>query len=120
RVREIFQMAREEVRKSGYDGLLPAGVVVTGGGARLLGTIDAAQGVFDSSVRLGLPAGFGGLSDRVSGPSLATAVGTVRWGSHLGAAGTSNGNGRHNGNGRGDSNLTSAYAKSVRWLRDFF
>ena len=120
RVREIFQMAREEVRKSGYDGLLPAGVVVTGGGARLLGTIDAAQGVFDSSVRLGLPAGFGGLSDRVSGPSFATAVGLVRWGSHLGAAGTSNGNGRHNGNGRGDSNLTSAYAKSVRWLRDFF
>jgi cell division protein FtsA len=122
RVREIFQMAREEVRKSGYDGLLPAGVVVTGGGARLLGTIDAASGVFDSSVRLGLPTGFGGLSDRVSGPSFATAVGLVRWGSNLGGGGgaTSNGNGRHNGNGHGNGNLTSAYAKTVRWLRDFF
>ena len=120
RVREIFQMAREEVRKSGYDGLLPAGVVVTGGGARLLGTIDAAQGVFDSSVRLGLPTGFGGLSDRVSGPSFATAVGLVRWGSNLGAGGPSNGNGRHSGNGHGNGNLTRAYAKTVRWLRDFF
>jgi len=119
RVREIFQMAREEVRKSGYDGMLPAGVVVTGGGARLLGTIDAAQAVFDSSVRLGLPAGFGGLSDRVSGPSFATSVGLVRWGCQLGG-GSSNGDGRHNGNGHGNGNLTSAYAKTVRWLRDFF
>ncbi|TMD51358.1 MAG: cell division protein FtsA [Chloroflexi bacterium] len=116
RVREIFQMAREEVSKSGYDGLLPAGVVVTGGGARLLGTIDAAQGVFDSSVRLGLPSGFGGLADRVSGPSFATAVGLVRWGAKLQPLG----NGKHHGNGHGNGNLTSAYSKSVRWLRDFF
>jgi cell division protein FtsA len=116
RVREIFQMAREEVKKSGYDGLLPAGVVVTGGGARLLGTIDAAQAVFDSSVRLGLPTGFGGLSDRVSGPSFATAVGLVRWGARLQPMS----NGRHNGNGHGNGSLTSAYAKTVRWLRDFF
>ncbi|GAC1655129.1 MAG: cell division protein FtsA [Candidatus Dormibacteraceae bacterium] len=113
RMREIFQMAQEEVRKSGYEGLLPAGVVVTGGGARLLGTVDAAQSVFDSSVRLGLPAGVGGLADRVSGPSFATAVGLVRWGSKLEPQ---NGNGKHNGNG----NFTGAYAKTVRWLRDFF
>ena len=46
RMVEIFHMAREEVRKSGFEGLLPAGVVVTGGGSRLMGTIDAAQGVF--------------------------------------------------------------------------
>jgi cell division protein FtsA len=93
--------------------------VVTGGGARLLGTIDAAQGVFESSVRLGLPTGFGGLSDRVSGPSFATAVGLVRWGARLQPL---NGNGRHNGNGHGNGNgnLTSAYSKTVRWLRDFF
>ena len=116
RVREIFQMAREEVSKSGYDGLLPAGVVVTGGGARLLGTIDAAQGVFDSSVRLGLPSGFGGLADRVSGPSFATAVGLVRWGAKLQPLG----NGKHHGNGHGNGHLTSAYSKTVRWLRDFF
>ena len=109
-------MAREEVKKSGYDGMLPAGVVVTGGGARLLGTIDAAQGVFDSSVRLGLPSGFGGLSDRVSGPSFASGVGLVRWGAKLQPLI----NGKHHGNGHGNGSLTSAYAKSVRWLRDFF
>src|SRR5205823_5960174 len=86
RMREIFQLAREEVRRSGYDGLLPAGVVVTGGGARLMGTTDAAQAVFDSSVRLGLPCGIAGLADRVAGPSHATAVGLVKWGARLAPA----------------------------------
>src|SRR5437764_811250 len=82
--------------------------------ARLLRTVGAAQGLFAASVRLGLPTGFGGLSDRLSGPSFATAVGLVRWGSIL-AGGPSNGNGRHNSNGHGNGNLTSAYAKTVRW-----
>jgi len=117
RMREIFQMAKEEVvRRSGYEGLLPAGVVVTGGAARLLGTTDAAQSVFDSSVRLGVPGGIGGLSDRVAGPSHAVAVGLARWAvkaqsrppvrqfAGVGA-----------GPGFGD-----AYQKTVRWLRDFF
>src|SRR3989442_2784827 len=68
RMREIFQMAREEVRKSGFDGLLPAGVVVTGGGARLMGTTDAAQAVFEAGVRPGQPLGLAGLADRAPGP----------------------------------------------------
>jgi cell division protein FtsA len=110
RMREIFQLARQEVRKSGYDRLLPAGVVITGGGARLMGTTDAAQAVFDSSIRLGLPAGIGGLADRVSGPSSAVAVGLVKWGARL-APGP---------NGRHQAPFGSAYQRTVRWLRDFF
>src|SRR5207253_2216838 len=55
RMVEIFQMAREEVRKTGFDQLLPAGVVVAGGGSRLMGTMDAAQSVFNTSARLGHP-----------------------------------------------------------------
>lgn len=117
RMREIFQMACDEVKKSGYEGLLPAGIVVTGGAARLMGTTDAAQAVFDSSVRLGLPGQVGGLVDRVSGPSFATAVGLVKWGAHLGAAQV---NGEKNGNGHHSPALGSAYQRTVRWLRDFF
>jgi cell division protein FtsA len=116
RMREIFELARDEVKKSGRDRLLPAGVVITGGGARLLGTVDAAQSVFDSAVRLGLPAGFGGLSDRVGGPSFAASTGLVRWGSKLQLNSNGNGNGHHQNGGA----LTSAYSKTVRWLRDFF
>jgi cell division protein FtsA len=115
RMREIFELAREEVRRSGYEGLLPAGVVVTGGGARLMGTTDAAQAVFDSAVRLGLPIGIGGLADRVAGPSHATAVGLVKWGARIAPQPT---------NGRAHNNhsptLGGAYQKTVRWLRDFF
>ncbi|HEX6488216.1 MAG TPA: cell division protein FtsA [Candidatus Dormibacteraeota bacterium] len=117
RMREIFQMAKEEVvRRSGYEGLLPAGVVVTGGAARLMGTTDAAQSVFDSSVRLGIPSSVGGLSDRVAGPSHAVAVGLARWAvkaqtrppvRQLAAVGAGPG-------------LGEAYQKTVRWLRDFF
>jgi cell division protein FtsA len=121
RMREIFQLSREEVRKSGYDGLLPAGVVVTGGAARLMGTTDAAQSVFDSAVRLGLPAGVGGLVDRAGGPSYATAVGLVKWAArlqHPAAQPQAVGAG-----GRGERQpapLGTAYQRTVRWLRDFF
>jgi len=115
RMREIFLLAREEVRRSGYDGLLPAGVVVSGGGARLMGTTDAAQAVFDSAVRLGLPIGIGGLADRVAGPSHATAVGLVKWGARMVP---------QPANGRSHNNhspaFAGAYQRTVRWLRDFF
>jgi cell division protein FtsA len=113
RMREIFQLAREEVRRTGYDGLLPAGVVVTGGGARLMGTTDAAQSVFDSAVRLGLPTGVGGLADRVAGPSYAAVVGLVKWGARVQPA--ANGKVQHQ-----PAKLEGAYQKTVRWLRDFF
>jgi cell division protein FtsA len=114
RMEEIFRMAREEVRKTGFDGLLPAGIVVSGGGARLMGTTDAAQGVFDTSVRLGQPAGLSGLSDRCQGPQYAVAVGLVKWGvrTHLQHAA--------HANGRQALTLTTTYQKTVRWLRDFF
>jgi cell division protein FtsA len=113
RVREIFALAREEVKRSGYDGLLPAGVVVTGGGARLMGTTDAAQAVFDSAVRLGLPCGVGGLADRAAGPSYAVAVGLVKWGARM----QPHSNGKPH---REPVALGGAYSKTVRWLRDFF
>jgi len=113
RLREIFQLARSEVRKSGFDGLLPAGVVVSGGGARLMGTTDAAQSVFDSAVRLGLPTGVGGLADRAGGPSHATAIGLVRWGMHAQPASSSRALAQNPAMG-------GAYQKTVRWLRDFF
>jgi cell division protein FtsA len=113
RMREIFQMAHHEVRKSGYEGLLPAGVVVTGGAARLMGSTDAAQAVFDSAVRLGLPTGVGGLADRAAGPSYSTGVGLVRWGARLQPA--TNGKHQHQ-----QAAIGSAYQKAMRWLRDFF
>ncbi|HEY1419140.1 MAG TPA: cell division protein FtsA [Candidatus Dormibacteraeota bacterium] len=111
RMVEIFQMAREEVRKSGFDQLLPAGVVVAGGGSRLMGTMDAAQAVFNTSARLGQPTGLAGLADKAQGPSFAVAAGLVKWGSRSRTP---------FGNARQPVTFGTTYQKTVRWLRDFF
>ncbi len=110
RMVEIFQMAREEVRKTGFDQLLPAGVVVSGGGARLMGTLDAAQAVFNTSARLGQPTGLAGLADKAQGPSFAVVGGLVKWGARQNSA----------YNTRQPATFGTTYQKTVRWLRDFF
>jgi cell division protein FtsA len=111
RMVEIFQMAREEVRKSGFDQLLPAGVVVAGGGSRLMGTMDSAQTVFNTSARLGQPLGLTGLADKAHGPSFAVAAGLVKWGARAHT---------DHGNTRQPVTFGNTYQKTVRWLRDFF
>ena len=111
RMVEIFQMAREEVRKSGFDQLLPAGVVVAGGGSRLMGTMDAAQAVFNTSARLGQPLGLVGLADKAHGPSFAVAAGLAKWGARSRAMYS---------NTRQPATFGNTYQKTVRWLRDFF
>jgi cell division protein FtsA len=111
RMTEIFLMAREEVRKAGFDQLLPAGVVVSGGGARLMGTMDSAQHVFDTSARLGQPTGLVGLADKAQGPAFAVAAGLVKWGSRAPVRGYGP---------RQPVTFGNTYQKTVRWLRDFF
>ncbi len=111
RMVEIFQMAREEVRKTGFDQLLPAGVVVSGGGSRLMGTMDAAQAVFNTSARLGQPVAMTGLADKAHGPSFAVASGLVKWGARAHVAYS---------NTRQPVTFGNTYQKTVRWLRDFF
>lgn len=86
RVEEIFRMLRAEVRRVGYDGLLPAGVVLTGGTALLPGIEELAQSVLGLPVRIGIPARLGGLADSIDSPAYATSVGLVRWGLKRGGA----------------------------------
>ncbi|MGH2480222.1 MAG: cell division protein FtsA, partial [Ktedonobacteraceae bacterium] len=80
RVEELFEMVHEEIKKSGYDGLLPAGVVVTGGTAELPGILDVAGQILDLPARMGTPLGLHGLADTISRPAYATAVGLLLWG----------------------------------------
>ena len=77
RSEELFSMVAEEIQRSGYDGALSSGVVLTGGGAQLEGLVDIAEQIFDLPVRIGAPFGCGGLVDLVSAPASATAVGIV-------------------------------------------
>jgi cell division protein FtsA len=80
RLDEIFQLILREIIKSGYEGSLASGVVMTGGSTLLPGTIEMAEQVFGMPVRLGVPTHVGGLIDVVSSPIYATGVGLVLYG----------------------------------------
>ena len=80
RVDEICQMILTEVKRSGYDNLLPAGVVLCGGTAELSGIKNFAREILQMPVRIGPPRDIEGFTDRVSLPGFATSVGLVRWG----------------------------------------
>ena len=78
RMEEIFQMVKQEIIKSGYSEMLPAGVVLTGGGSAMPGTAELAEQVLQMPVRVGTLVGFSGLVDAVSSPIYATSVGLTR------------------------------------------
>lgn len=77
RVREIFELVVNELRSTEYSSRTPAGVVLTGGGARLECVSEVAEQVFGTSARIGLPDRVSGSFDAVADPAYAAAVGTV-------------------------------------------
>jgi cell division protein FtsA len=80
RVEELFEKVQEEIQKSGYEGLLPAGIVLTGGTAELPGIADKARAMFKLAVRIGTPQGVHGVIDTINKPAFATGVGLLLWG----------------------------------------
>lgn len=80
RVVEMLEMVQTDVKRSGYDGLLPAGAVLCGGVAQLPGVPELAREVLGWPVRVGRPQGLVGLVDRIGGPAFAVAAGLMGWG----------------------------------------
>ncbi|MBN2516156.1 MAG: cell division protein FtsA [Deltaproteobacteria bacterium] len=80
RVEEILRLAHREIIKSGYEDLLAAGIVLTGGTAILEGITELSEQIFNMPVRRGFPIGIGGLTDVVNSPLYATGVGLVLYG----------------------------------------
>jgi cell division protein FtsA len=80
RMAEIFGLVLQEAKRSGYDGLLSAGLVMCGGAAQLPGLTALAQDVLDIPVRVGQPQNLRGLVDALHSPAYATSVGLLRWG----------------------------------------
>ena len=79
RVEEMFQIVLNEIRESGYDGLLPAGIVLTGGCAQLRGIADVAQRVLGVPARVASPKNLVGLVDALKGPAYTSSIGLLRW-----------------------------------------
>ncbi len=81
RTEEIFHMILKDIQQSGYDELLPAGIVLTGGTALLRGITDVAERVLNVPARVASPKNLVGLVDSLHSPAYATSVGLLRWAS---------------------------------------
>jgi len=80
RLNEIFGLVRDVIKKSGFEGQTPAGVVLTGGGGLTVGALESCRRVLQLPPRLGVPAGLSGIVDEISSPIYSTAVGLVLYG----------------------------------------
>jgi len=80
RLNEIFTLVGEELKKSGFGGSTPAGVVVTGGGALTVGLATACKRCLSLPVRLGYPKGLSGLVDEIKSPAYSAAWGLIEYG----------------------------------------
>ncbi len=79
RLEEIFYLVLQEIRRSGYDGLLPAGVVLTGGSSLIPGTRQLASQVMGLPTRIAKPQNLIGLTDQLDSPAYSTSVGLLEW-----------------------------------------
>jgi cell division protein FtsA len=80
RIHEILMITGEAIKKSGFYDVLGAGVVITGGVARLKGIDVLAEEVFSLPVKIGIPKEIGGLTDIILDPIYATGVGLILYG----------------------------------------
>ncbi|MCW8879506.1 MAG: cell division protein FtsA [Kangiellaceae bacterium] len=80
RYEELFTLIQAELRRSGFEEIIPAGIVLTGGSSKMEGLIELAEEVFHMPVRLGVPQGVQGLVDVVRNPIHATGVGLLLYG----------------------------------------
>ncbi len=80
---ELFTLINAEIRRSGFDDLIPAGIVLTGGTSKIEGAIELAEEIFHMPVRLGMPHAVKGLSDVVSNPIYSTGVGLLHYGQKM-------------------------------------
>ncbi len=116
RYQEILEYALDEITRAGYHQRLPAGVILTGGGALTPGIVELARDVFAMPARCGIPGQrLRGLADSVESPRMAVPAGLVLYGSRQVALGSGFGSG-----GRKSPAVEKVFGPVKRWLQDFF
>ena len=113
RMNEILTLVKKQLDEMGYLRLLGGGVVLTGGGSLIPGTIELAQDVFGLPARLGYPVKLGGLVEEYSSPIYATGIGLVLYGAQ-----TKESRGYQNNKTPVSLRVTMNRIKS--WLKEFF
>ncbi len=107
RYRELLELVQNELRRSGFEEMAAAGVVLTGGAAKMEGVVELAEEIFDMPVRLGVPQHVTGLSDVVRNPIHATGVGLLLYGTRNRALHT---------DPRSEQGLGSVWERMRRWF----
>lgn len=108
RYEELFTLIQAELRRSGFEELIPAGVVLTGGASKMEGVVELAEEIFHMPVSIGKPKQVSGLADIVRNPIYATAVGLLQYGVSQGGSTASSQS--------GISDTESVWGKAKRWL----
>lgn len=115
RFEQLFTMIGDEIRRSGYEGLLPAGVVLTGGVANMAGVEQVASHFLRMPVRIGKPQKVGGLADAFDSPEYATTVGLTLWGLKQGSTPTNTTHSRSSTPSKPEEGLGFL----TKWLKSF-
>jgi cell division protein FtsA len=80
RYEELLMLVQSELRRSGYEELIAAGIVLTGGSSKVTGLIELAEEIFHMPVRMGIPQNVMGLPDVVKNPIYSTGIGLLIYG----------------------------------------
>jgi len=87
RYEELMLLVQAELRRSGYEDMIAAGIVLTGGSSKVKGLTELAEEIFHMPVRIGFPQHMSGLTDVVKNPVFSTGVGLLLYGrEHQGKA----------------------------------
>ena len=108
---ELFTLVQAELRRSGYEDLIPAGIVLTGGTSKMEGVVELAEEIFHMPVRVGVPQTVSGLTDIVRNPIYATGVGLLQYGTSRQLGG--DGGGKPGGEG-------GLWSRFRQWLQNNF
>ncbi|HLJ57848.1 MAG TPA: cell division protein FtsA [Chthonomonadaceae bacterium] len=109
RMQELFELVRHELSEGDCLNRIPFGLVISGGGSQLRNVVEVAQQVMGLPCRIGRPSGIAGLSDALTHPMYATAVGLVLYGAHQVAAG------RHPGGGGVNLGRLKSLTPLMKW-----
>jgi len=113
RLEEIYTLVKREIKMAGYEDLLAAGIVITGGTSLMDGSLEIAEKIFGLPVRRGYPTGIGGLVDVVNNPIYSTGVGLVLCGAQNLMANSS-------GRFSGDGIFGRVLGRMRSWLSEYF
>ena len=107
---ELFTLVQAELRRSGFEDLIAAGIVLTGGSSKMEGVIELAEEIFHMPVSLGTPKHVTGLKDIVRNPIYATGVGLLLYGKQR----------EEEMRGRGKSRSSGVVKRWKTWLSENF